>query len=679
MTQPLWVAGNWAGERKGAAGWLAALWRAEAHRRPLWLAVAFGAGIAAYFLAPEEPTFWLPLAFVAPALTLLLTGTALVWRALAWVLLMFALGFGSGMMRVNLVDAPRLDRGTQRFEAEACIRAITPRATYTQLIADQWSETAPMPQGFAANLRWRSPPADLRAGERIRVSVRLFPVDGPIYPGSYDPRRIAYFEGVGGEGWIGRATERTGVCRPPTGLEHARHWFRDRLLEVVPGAAGGLLVGVTTGWRGDIPREQIDAMRDAGLGHLLAISGLHVGLVVGLILFTVRAALALIPAIALRYPIKKWAAAAGLTIGLTYLAFSGGSVPTQRAMIMLGLVLVALLFDRIELSMRPIAWAAVIVLAVSPEAILSPSFHLSFAAVIGLVAVFETWRRWRNRHGRIGHRWPWAARYLVGVTATTLIATFATMPFAAFHFHRIALVGLAANLVAVPVFAFWVMPLLLIGVALLPFGLEALPWQAAGMAADLIYGIAETLTAWDGAVAKVGLVPEWGIALMAIGGLWWAIWQERWRWAGLAVALVGLIAPFVAAPPDMIVAEKHLALYAGDGRYWLQGKQGFVPYIWFRETGTTALPWPEFEGIGESGRSLFCDDQACLYTTPEGSLAAVMDPAAGAECRQAAFAIARWPMRGCTRWPRYGETLVIKLEDGKASVESSWGGERPWN
>ena len=146
------------------------------------------------------------------------------------------------------------------------------------------------------------------------------------------------------------------------------------------------MVGVTTGWRGDIERSDITAMRDSGLGHLLAISGLHVGLLVGLVIVSLRIMLAAIPALALRFPIKKWAAVAGLSVGIIYLAFSGGSVPTQRAMIMLALVLTALLFDRVEISMRPIAWAAVIVLAFAPEAILSPSFQLSFAAVIGSVS-----------------------------------------------------------------------------------------------------------------------------------------------------------------------------------------------------------------------------------------------------------------------------------------------------
>ncbi len=661
--------------------WLGQVWEAEAPRRPLWLAVAYGAGTATYFTASDEPSIWLPLAFAGPGLVVLLTDTGPFIRALAWLALMFSLGFCVALMRVSMADAPRLSYAPPRVEGEACIAKITPRASYTQLIADQWSVSTGLPPGFAANLRWRSPPEDLRAGERIRVSVRLFPVDGPIYPGSYDPRRIAFFERVGGEGWIGRATERIGLCRPQTWMEQARHWYRDRLLATVDGPPGGLLVGVTTGWRGDIPREQITAMREAGLGHLLAISGLHVGLVVGLVLFSARAAFATIPALVLHYPVKKWAAAAGLTVGIAYLAFSGGSVPTQRAMIMLGLVLVALLFDRIEVSMRPIAWAAVIVLALSPEAILSPSFHLSFAAVIGLVAVFETWRRRRNQRSEIGYRWPWLVRYLAGVSATTLIATFATMPFAAFHFHQIALMSLLANLIAVPLFAFVQMPALLVGTMLLPFGLEELPWRAAGLAAEKIFAVGEGLTGWDGAVAKVGPIPEWGVGLMVLGGLWWAIWQEPWRWAGFVAGALGLIAPFTVTLPDMIIGERHLAFYDGEDRYWLKGSEGFVPYIWSRETGASTQILPEGGSVSSANsRRLVCDDLACRFDMPGGRLVAVADPAAEAECADAAFAVARKPESyDCTRWPRYGETLLVWLEEGSVRLESSWPDGRPWN
>jgi len=668
-----------AGACRRVGGWCTDTWAGEAGRRPLWLSVLFGLGIAVYFLLPAEPPLLLGPTLAGPLLLLLLTGAGSSWqRALAWVGLMVALGFTVGQYRVSSVEAPRLEKPSKSFEAEVCVQTVMRRSSYTQLTVNRFSGEASLPAGLAAHLRWRNAPPDLSAGERLRIFTRLFPVSRPIYPGSYNPRRRAFFEGVGAEGWFGKSTERIGRCEPPGRFETARAWLRDRLLALSPGPSGGILVAVTTGWRGDIPREDTQAMRDAGLGHLLAISGLHVGLAVGLVLVSLRAALALVPYLVLHYPIKKWAAVAGLLAGVGYLLFSGGSVPTQRAMIMLGIVLVALLLDRIELSMRPVAWAAVIVLAITPEAILSPSFQLSFAAVIGLVAGFEAWQR--RLYGSVEKRWPWPVRYLVGVAATTVIATLATTPFAAFHFHRFALMGLLANLVAVPVFAFWIMPMLLLGLALAPFGLEGRAWQAAGAGVEVILDIAHGLSGWEGAVAQIGIVPDWSVALMVAGGLWWAIWQQGWRWIGLPVAAVGgLLGSLVGQPPDLILDHRAMAVYDRANGYWVQGKLDFVRSRWLEETATNPLPWPaDGETASANGTTLRCQGTVCLIETPEGRARIAGRGSGPIICHDVALAIVRtWPP-DCGYYVRYGETLAVRFSDGLANVRSSYAPNRPW-
>lgn len=661
--------------------WLSDIWHKEAGRRPLWLAPAFGAGAALYFVLPEEPAAITSLAIVAPAILALALSRNPMLRPVAWVALFLALGFAAGQLRIALVEAPKLTRMGPRVEAEVCVHSVVPKATYTRIVVGDWAAGTPLPDGFRAQLRWRSPPPDLKPGERLWVSVRLYPVSGAVFPGAYDPKRIAHFAGIGGEGWIGKTTKRAGICREPTSLEEARRWFRSKLLAFDSSSAGGIMVGVTTGWRGDIERSDITAMRDSGLGHLLAISGLHVGLLVGLVIVSLRIMLAAIPALALRFPIKKWAAVAGLSVGIIYLAFSGGSVPTQRAMIMLALVLTALLFDRVEISMRPIAWAAVIVLAFAPEAILSPSFQLSFAAVIGLVAVYETWRRHRQTRARSRFGWPF--RYIAGVAATTLIASLATMPFAAFHFHRIALAGVAANLLAVPVFAFCVMPALLLGTLLLPFGLEEVPWGFALAGIGVILETARTVSMWDGSVARVGPMASLSLACIAVGGLWWAIWQHSWRWLGVPLALAGLTLGVLSERPHLIIDDRRIALLAGGANYWIQGRQGFVTDIWMRETAGTPKRWPvdgtPATASGTNDYSLRCDAQACLHRSPQGVIALVDDPAASADCSGAEYAIGRFGAGACTPWPREGEVRQVFLSEQGPSIISTSDGNRPWD
>ena len=250
-------------------------------------------------------------------------------------------------------------------------------------------------------------------------------------------------------------------------------------------------------------------MRDAGRAHLLAISGLHIGLVAGILFIGVRALLALVRPWALVYLIKKWAAA--ITGAFAYALIAGATVPTLRAIMMVGLVLTAVMLDRRGLSMRLLAWAALAILILQPESLLGPSFQMSFAAVTALIAAYEFLsQRRRYRADGASALPPWLRKgglYLSGVALTTVIAGAATAPFAMYHFNRIADYGLTANLVAVPVTAMWVTPWAVAAFLLMPSGLEAV-WPAAlGQGIEILIGVADPVSSWRGAVARVTRAP----------------------------------------------------------------------------------------------------------------------------------------------------------------------------
>ena len=256
-----------------------------------------------------------------------------------------------------------------------------------------------------------------------------------------------------------------------------RQTITTKIRAVLKGVSGTIAAALMTGERSAIPEDVMTAIRDSGLAHLLAISGLHIGLVAGIIFFGARGLLALIPPLALRFPIKKWAALAAIAGAFAYAFIAGATVQTQRALLMVGMVLVAVILDRRGLSIRLVAWAALAILVVAPESLLGPSFQISFAAVTALIATYETLserRQYREyEHSRLP---PWvreAMFYLAGVALTTLIAGVATAPFAIFHFNRFAGYGLAANLIAVPVTALWVMPWAMAAFLLMLFGFEA--------------------------------------------------------------------------------------------------------------------------------------------------------------------------------------------------------------
>ena len=336
----------------------------------------------------------------------------------------------------------------------------------------------------------------LAPGDRVETRASLYPVPGQILPGAHDMQREAYFAQIGGVGYsYGRRTA------PPTkpttagggwreALRHLRTEMTRRIIAVLPGSTGGVASALITGKRGAIAEEVKEAFRQSGLSHLLAIAGLHLGLVGGFVFFTVRGGLALIPCVALRYPIKKIAAAATLVVLFCYLMLSGAAIPTERAFVMNGIVFAAILIDRLRISMRICALAAAVVLALEPESLVGVSFQMSFGAVVALIAVYETWG---SRLGRLLHRRSWPGRvlgYAGAVAVTTVVVTIGTEPFSIYHFHHLALYSPLANVIAVPISAMWTLPWGVVACLLMPFGLERLALVPMGWGIDATIWVA---------------------------------------------------------------------------------------------------------------------------------------------------------------------------------------------
>ncbi|MGH6918310.1 MAG: ComEC/Rec2 family competence protein, partial [Geminicoccaceae bacterium] len=335
----------------------------------------------------------------------------------------------------------------------------------------------------------------------------------------------------------------------------------------------------------------MQSMRDSGLAHLLSISGLHIGLVAGILFVTLRRLLCLVPRIALHHPIKKWGAAAALVGTLLYMLLAGAPVPTVRAYIMCSMFLLAVILDRTAISMPPVAWAAVVVLLATPEELIGPSFQMSFAAVVALVAAYESTQnarlRWRAEAGW-GRR---AGLYLAGLVFTSLIATLATGPYSIYHFNRIASYGVIANMVAVPLTGLWVMPWAVLATLLMPFGAEHLALVPMGWGIDGIIAVAEQTSRWPGAVVVVPVLPIAGLSLITLGGLWLCLWQRAWRFVGVVVIVLGAATIAVTRPPDLLIADDGRLFAVADpsGQLLLSRSHGndFVADTWLRRSGTS--------------------------------------------------------------------------------------------
>jgi competence protein ComEC len=690
-------------------------WRDDRDRAVLWIPVIFAAGIGGYFALPSEPPSWVG-ALAVGLLTVLAFGFRQRPSLFAALLVALALcaGFAVAQLRTASIAAPVLQRDLGPVEVIGQVHGIEQRSGDMRIVLQRprIARLAASETPERLRLVVRKVEGRLLPGAWVKARARLRPPPEPAAPGAYDFARRAYFDRLGAVGFVfGSAA----VIAPPeaesgSGQEGLRTawwlWWNDlrqrvflRIRAVLPGDSGAVAAAMITGQRGAIPESVLTAMRDSGLAHLLAISGLHLGLMAGTVFLLLRAGLALVPPLALRYPIKKWAAVAALQAAGFYLFLAGATVPTQRAFVMAGIVLLAVLLDRLAITMRLVAWAAVAVLLLAPESLLTASFQLSFAAVTALVAGFEALRDRRERMTPEPRRWYLRPLvYLTGVALSSLIAVLATTPFALFHFNRLVWYGLAANLVAVPVAAIWVMPAALFSLLLMPFGLEAPALWVVDRGLAVIIAVATQVSTWPGAVQLLPAMPLAGLLSVAAGGLWLCLWQGRWRWCGLPLIVVGLLSMQLLRQPDLLISADGdlLAARAPDGALVLSSRtrSRFTAEQWLRRAGQEATsPWPN---AGEGGAEwLRCDPLGCIYRRGARTVALVTDPRALAEdCRRAEVIVATVQVpRACGRATTRGPEVVISgyllwrdgghalwLDDELVRVKTvrEQRGRRPW-
>src|SRR4051794_33720400 len=598
---------------------------AEGERRVHWLPVFLGTGIAIYFALTVEPPWWLGLAATLASVTVAVALRRVsTVRTIALLLALPAAGFALIQFAAWRHGTPMLDRRLGSVALTGLVIEIdqVERGWRAIIAPDALPGLAPEEQ--PRRVRVRIPPTSdpIQPGERIRMRARLYPAPAQVVPGGWDLQRALYFAGIGAVGYSFGPARRVAIAgeAPSVGwrdwLLRLRNEMTARINAVLPGSTGGVASALITGKRGTMSEEVAQGFRDSGLAHLLVISGLHLALVGGFVFLTIRSGLALIPFVALRYPIKKIAAALALTVMFLYLLISGAAVPTERAFVMNGIVFAAILIDRLRISMRICVLAAMLILVLEPASLIGVSFQMSFGAVVALIAAYEAWG---SRLAHLFHGGSIVRRglgHLGGVAATTVIATFGTEPFAIHHFHHFVLFGILANVIAVPISAMWTLPWGLVSSLLMPFGLETFGLIPMGWGIDATIWTGQWVAGLPGNVWATPRMPLYGLVLIALGGLWLCLWHGRWRVWGLAGIAAGFATILLTRPPDIVLADlgRMLAARAADGNYYLApGAEKLTRSFLMRETAAELLPWPAV-GEGEGG-SLHCPSKGrCFYT-----------------------------------------------------------------
>lgn len=502
--------------------WVIRRLEAEPGRLALWLPVALGVGVLLYFVPRFEPPLWWGLA------ALPLAAAALWCRARAplgaWglaLLACLAAGFALAAWHAGrAAPMPELPRGAMALTGTVIEVDPLPGGLRLTLAGAAWAEGME-PSARLIRVRLRAnDPARPEPGDRVALRALIRPPSAPAYPGAWDFQRAAFFDGVAGSGFALGPVEITaqGGAAPP--LSGLRARIEARVMAALPGAPGAIAAALLTGGQSGIPPAEMQAMRDSGLAHLLSVSGLHIAIVMGLVFALVRGGLALWPGFALRFGTKPWAAVAALAAGGFYMVLTGSQVPMQRSFAMAALVTLALLVGRRALSPRVLAFAAVAVLVLQPAAILGPSFQMSFAAVLALIAGFEAARPWLMGGTAPRPLWQRAGLLLLGTVLTSVLAGLATTPFGLHHFGRLQVYGVAANALAVPLTSFLVMPAGMLALLLMPFGAEGPALALMGWGVAGILAVAQAVAAWPGAALAMAPLPAASLAVIALGFCW---------------------------------------------------------------------------------------------------------------------------------------------------------------
>lgn len=678
----------------GARDRLTGVAAANRSRAGLWLPVAFGAGIFGYFNLSAEPPFWVGpglLGFLVPLLLTVRRSAMAVFIVVP--ALAAACGFSAAQYRTLQVAAPILKREMAAV-LTGMVEEVRGTARGERLIVrvEQFGRLAAADRPGRVRLlllkRDRAPPP----GARIKVFGRFKPPPPPVAPYAYDFQRALYFQGIGAVGFAlaPLSLESPGPVPLSGRLSALRSALSERIRDQLPGDTGALAAALLVGDRDWISEGATVAMRDAGIAHLLAISGLHMGLVAGFVLFAGRLLLSIHPTVALRWPTRRIAATGAILVATAYLFLSGASVPTQRAYVMTLVVLVGVMIGRRAISMRLIATAASIIMLARPDYVLSASFQLSFAAVTCLVAVYESGIWSRGPAG--GRLFSGLVRHVGLLAISSLVASSATLPFALYHFQKAALYGAASNLLAIPAASLWIMPLGVAALFLMPARLEALALVPMGWGLDGVLQLARVVQEWPHATHAVAAPPGWCLGLAACSGLWVCLLRGRVRFAGLPLLTVCvavlLISPW--SPPAIVIADRARAVgvFSETGMASTSRYTGFAADIWRRRAGFLEIA----AGEGAQALRFHCDSLGCALDAPRiGALAWSSDAQSLAEdCQRADILVTRVRVPDICPVPylilgphqiRPGGSIAIWLDGPVPKVVYSRQvqGNRPWS
>ena len=605
---------------------------AEQSRWLAWVPFLFGFGIAVYFALPFEPNYWYSLGVLEATLFLfyLLRNKGLHLFFTAILLIEF------GFMNIQLQTILKSRKVAFTPEFTDYIKGRISEISFNEkgrkrlLLYNVENFEKPLAGKYRVTVTDRKN-NDLETEQCVELVGTLFPPSPMPVLNGFQLDRKYFYEEISGIGYANSSIfvidcEQKQTSSFRVRLNKIRQQITEDIAKILPPDKAGIVDAVLIGEKSLTPKQITNNYRDSGLAHFLSVSGLHMGAIAGLVFFALRFFMALFSGMALRYDIKKLAAFGAIFFSALYLLVSGMAVPAERAFIMTAVVLLGVIFNRQAISMRMVCFAGIVLLIISPQALISISFQMSFAAVVALIAFYEKYAKkfaiWSANRGIFSKIF----FYLAGIVICDFVASLATMPFAIYHFHRVPVYTSLANLLAGPLIGLILMPLILLCLVALPLGLALYPLKALGYGVGWLNKITEFVAALPHSVAYVDYLPTWGFVLIICGGWWLCVWQRKWRLWGVLPILIGVGSMFFGSQPDMVFAPKGegIALRDKNGEMLLMPikTDRFVISVWRENLHLKELNKEQKKELKEifagsktdfDNIALKCDAEKCVY------------------------------------------------------------------
>ncbi|WP_249110096.1 ComEC/Rec2 family competence protein [Neokomagataea anthophila] len=532
-----------------------------------WSPVVFSFGVIFYFsLSFEVNPWWVCVALMCSAWGVWIFRHSAVGVRVAWGVLLCVLGCADAVWEAHRQPGmPALPSRAVTVTGRVQSVDILPerdaqtgmvrRLRIADAVFDTPSDVGMMPLRRVLTLRLRAgDDTPVSSGQRVSVRALLRQPQRPAWPGGRDMQREAWFSGVAGSGYALGDVTVDGTAHGAW-LQRMREAIAEQFYAVLPDQEGAIAATVMVGEATRLSAKTRQDFSVSGLAHLLAVAGLHLGLVMGSVTIIIRALLPFSERAALCWPCKEIAIIGGFVLGAVYVVLTGAHLPSVRSLGMAGLFVVALLSGRRVMSMRSLSVIAMGILVVAPSAVLDVSFQMSFAAVMGLIAGYEGLRGPLLKLRGEGQFWRGVLVHVVMLAMTSLLAGLATLPVSMVHFGAFQPWFVVANMVAVPLMAAWVMPMGILSILFIPIHLATWPMRCMGWGLAGIQWLAERVAQWPWAHVSVPAMPTWALCFVMLGLSVVCLWRGAARWGGVIPLVIGLSSLCVAKPLLLVAPD----------------------------------------------------------------------------------------------------------------------------